>query len=216
VAVALEGSRRQVDGRAIALLGLAVLLSGCHKVWRADTVQPPPLLGAGLEARTSLPAVISVGDMTLPRRMRLDNTAYFVVVSKDRLRVHVVLRQRAEDLSDPRRWRVTLIDSLGRRYAPSGFDRRDVKPVTLVFNQLSLEEQRYYQAWSDAARSGVTFFQGDGDFTFYRADLYRRDVRWMMLVLERPGYEYRYVWSFHADPAAGRPGTAVASLPADL
>ncbi len=31
---------------------------------------------------------------------------------------------------------------------------------------------------------------------FYRRDLLRKDLRWLMLVMRRPGYEYRYVWSF--------------------
>lgn len=215
--MALRGSRRTQSWVVLVALGALATLGGCHQVWRADTLQPPPLLGAGLEARTSLPATISVGDMRLPHKLRLANTAYFVVVSKDRLRVHLVLRQKAEDLSDPRRWRVTLIDSLGRRFQPSAFDRRHVKPITMVLNQLSLEEQRYYQRWSDAARSGISFYQGDGDFTFYRTGLFRKDVEWMMLILERPGYEYRYVWTFAPDPGGAGGGTRIAtSMPDDL
>jgi hypothetical protein len=63
--------------------------------------------------------------------------------------------------------------------------------------------------------NGVTFFRGLGDYTFYRPDLYRRDLRWMMLVLARPGYEYRYVWIFADDPEAGVPRVA-AARPTDL
>jgi hypothetical protein len=202
-------------------LALSVLsgLSGCHKVWRAERVQPPPLLGVGLEARTSLPATITVGDMELPRHMRLENSANFVVVSKDRLRVHVVLRARGEDLSDPRRWRVTLIDSLGRRFAPAGFDRREVSPVTIMFERAyvrSGERLPVEAQLNMLPLNGVTFFRGLGDYTFHRADIYRKDLRWMMLVLARPGYEYRYVWIFARAPDEAPAPRVVAARPAEL
>ena len=41
-----------------------------------------------------------------------------------------------------------------------------------------------------------TVYSGDGDYVFYRRNLVRKDMRWLMLVMERPGYEYRYVWRF--------------------
>lgn len=168
--------------------------AGCHKVWNASAVQPPPLLGASLEARTSLPATITVGDMEFPRWVRLDNRAYFVVVSRDRLRVHVSLRHKAEELSDPRRWRVTIVDSLGRRFQPEGIDRRDVRPITSMYQPGHASSVNYLPLFS------VTFYRGEGDYTFHRAGLFRRDVRWMMLILARPGYEYHYRWDFVPDP----------------
>jgi hypothetical protein len=192
-----------------ALIALAALASGCQKVWSARAVQPPPLLGVSLEARTSLPATFTTHDMELPSWINLDNSAYFVVVSKDRLRVHVSLRHKAADLTDPRRWRVTMVDSLGRRLTPQGVDRRALRPITSMY-------QRGHDGASDLPLYAVTFWHGDGDYTFYRTGLYRRDVRWIMLIMARPGYEYRYLWTFVDDPAADdRPAEVTARhLPA--
>ena len=85
---------------------------------------PPITFGANLDARTSLPAVIELHDMELPRSFALMNSVYFVAVSKDRLRFHVTLHHKWEDMSDPTRWRVWIEDDRGQVYHPAAVDRR--------------------------------------------------------------------------------------------
>jgi hypothetical protein len=173
------------------LVGWAVLavqlgpLTACNKAWRADTMTPPITFGAALETRTSLPAIIEVGDMELPHSMRLLNSVYFVAVSKDRLRFHVTLHHKWEDMSDPTRWQVWIEDDSGHTYRPAACDRSVVKPVT-----------RMYDAYRMQPFLSFTVYKGDGDYVFYRHNLVRKNMRWLTLVMKRPGYEYRYRWSF--------------------
>lgn len=180
--------------RGIAPIAVLVAAaSGCNKSWRVETTQPRLTLGANLDARTSLPGVIHLGDMELPRSMHLPNSAYFVAVSRDRLRFHVTLRHKWEEIADPSSWRVWIEDDLGHRYAPEDVDRRGLRPVTTVYDQGRRGSNLYPLVT-------FTVYQGDGDYVFYRHDLLRRNMRWLMLVMVRPGYKYRYVWSF-ADPS---------------
>jgi len=173
------------------LVGWAVLavqlgpLAACNKAWRADTTTPPITFGAALETRTSLPAIIEIGDMELPHSMRLLNSVYFVAVSKDRLRFHVTLNHKWEDMSDPTRWRVWIEDDSGHAYRAAACDRSVVKPVT-----------RMYDAYRMQPFLSFTVYKGDGDYVFYRHNLVRKNMRWLTLVMKRPGYEYRYRWSF--------------------
>jgi hypothetical protein len=177
-----------VSSRLVGVAFLAVQLgpvAACNKAWRADTVTPPITFGATLETRTSLPAIIEIGDMELPETMRLQNSVYFVAVSKDRLRFHVTLNHKWEDMSDPTRWRVWIEDDRGHVYQASACDRRVVKPVT-----------RMYDPYRMQPFVSFTVYKGDGDYVFYRRNLVRKNMRWLTLVMKRPGYEYRYRWSF--------------------
>jgi len=151
---------------------------------------PPITFGANLDARSSLPAVIELHDMELPRSIPLMNSVYFVAVSRDRLRFHVTLHHKWEDMSDPTRWRVWIEDDRGHVYQPAACDRRVVKPVTTM-----------YDPYRTQPFLSFTVYKGDGDYVFYRHDLVRKNMRWLTLVMKRPGYEYRYRWSF-VEPAA--------------
>jgi hypothetical protein len=174
-----------------AAVVLAVLAAAaCHRSWRVQTAQPPLALGSTLDARTSLKATIVLGDMELPSLMRLSNSAYFVAVSRDRLRFHVTLLHKWEEIADPTGWTVWIEDDTGRRYLPENVDPPRLRPITRVYDpgwRHSVNTQPLYS---------VTFFRGDGDYVFYRRDLLRKNMRWLMLVMTRSGYEYRYVWSF--------------------
>ena len=157
---------------------------------------PPITFGANLDARSSLPAVIELHDMELPRSIPLMNSVYFVAVSKDRLRFHVTLHHKWEDMSDPTRWRVWIEDDRGRVFHPAAVDRRVIRPVT-----------RMYDAYHSSPLLSFTVYKGDGDYVFYRHNLVRKDMRSLTLVMQRPGYEYRYRWSFveEVEPAAAPP-----------
>lgn len=177
-----------MSSRLVGWALLAVQLGpalACNRAWSADTLTPPITLGTTLDARTSLPAVIEMHDMELPRTMALLNSVYFVAVSKDRLRFHVTLHHKWEDMSDPTRWRVWIEDDRGHVYHPAACDRRVIRPVT-----------RMYDAYVSQPFLSFTVYKGDGDYVFHRRDLVRKDMRWLTLVMKRPGYEYRYRWSF--------------------
>lgn len=193
-----------MSSRLVGCAFLAVQLgpvAACNKTWKADTTTPPITFGATLDARSSLPAVIALGDMELPRNMALLNSVYFVAVSKDRLRFHVTLHHKWEDMSDPTRWRVWIEDDRGRVYQPAACDRRVVRPVT-----------KMYDAYRMQPFLSFTVYKGDGDYVFYRHNLVRKDMRWLTLVMKRPGYEYRYRWSFVDGAPADE--TAAAARPA--
>lgn len=162
--------------------------AGCNKAWHAETMTPPIHFGTTLEARTSFPAVIATRDMELPRWVELPNSVYFVAVSRDRLRFHVTLHHKWEDMTDPRRWRVWIEDDTGRHDDPVGVDRRTVRSVSRNY-------ERPRGQWS-AQVYQVNMYKGDGDYVFHRHNLVRRDMRYLVLVMQRPGYEYRYRWSF--------------------
>lgn len=189
------------------LLVIAAALTGCFQsTWETTVVQPKLALGNDVQ-RTSYPLVIKMSDMDLPRfckklqmsptvrltvscwDMDLLNTAYFVLVSRDRMRFHVTLHHKWETMSDPTRWQVWIEDERGRRYYPEGIDRRNLRPVTQMYSTIDDPDNR-------TPLLAITVWRGDGDYVFYRRNLFRREMTRMTLVMKRPGYTYRYVWSF--------------------
>jgi hypothetical protein len=184
VYVSISGAR-WTGGTLIAPVLMIGAEAACDRSWRADTLTPPITLGATLDARTSLPAVILVRDMEMPQSLWLPETAYFVAVSRDRLRFHVTLHHKWEEMSDPQSWQVWIEADRGRHFAPTACDRHTTSPVTRMYDRAALDPL-----------VAVTVYRGQGDYVFYRHDLLRRDLRWLMLVMRRPGYEYRYRWSF--------------------
>jgi hypothetical protein len=155
------------------LVTLAIVaLVGCKSHWTAKVEQPPLLLTSDRVARTSLPLAILVKDMELPRRIKLANTAQYVVVSRDRLRFHVMLHHKWDDLATINGWGVWLEDQNGDVYAPEHVDQRRVRALP------------YFRK---------PVYRGVADLTFYQRDLFATSNK-LTLVLKRPGYEYRYTW----------------------
>jgi hypothetical protein len=179
---------------SFAALVAASAAAGCQRSWSTQTTQPPLTLGSTLDARTSLPATILMGDMDVPRSLRLANSVYFVAVSRDRLRFHVTLLHKWEEIADPSGWQVWIEDDSGRRYKPEDVDRRVLRPVTQVY------DRGFRGSVNTAPLYSVTVYRGDGDYVFYRRDLLRKNMRWLRLVMTRPGYEYSYVWEFFDPP----------------
>ena len=156
----------------VARIALAILcLAACRSNWTATVHQPALVLGANTESRTSLPATIAVRDMELPRVLRLVNSAYYVVVSRDRLRFHLMLHNKWDDWCDVRNWGVWLEDGGGNVYAPERVDQH-VRALP-------------------SGRKPV--YRGTASITFYERDIFDHAAK-LTLVLKRPGYEYRYVW----------------------
>ena len=158
-------------------LGLAIACSAaCRTHWTVETTQPALQLYADKAARTSWPLTIVRRDMEL-RYARLANTAYYVIVSRDRLRFHLTLRHKWESMSDIRTWEAWVEDDTGARYLLEEIDQHI---ELLGFGRVSI-------------------YRGVADFTIYGRDLFASSQR-VTLVLRRPGYEYRYVWHTQADP----------------
>jgi hypothetical protein len=139
----------------------------------------------------------------LVRWARLANTAYYVVLSRDRLRFHLTLRHTWEEMSDLRTWDAWVEDEHGVHHEPEDIDEK----LALV------------------GPSRAAIYRGTIAFTIYARDLLAAGHR-ITLVMRRPHYEYRYVWNSEADPGeargeplpardepqAGQPGAAPAML----
>jgi hypothetical protein len=120
------------------------------------------------------------------------------------MRFHVTLHHKWETMSDPGRWKVWIEDERGRRFYPEAVDRRHVRPVTQMWSTVD-------DPYNRTPLLAITVWRGDGDYVFFSHDLFRRDMSKLTLVLRRPGYTYRYVWSF-VDAEGVRPPTAQARL----
>ena len=184
--------------------------AGCNTTWASNAVQPQLTLGHGDIARTSLTNEILMRDMELSRRVFLANSAYFVVVSKDRLRFHVRLVHKWKSIADPARWRVWLEDEHGNKFYPEAIDSRYITRATRVeimahdyytvaFKVGGLEKQNSFPLLSTGNRD-LPVWRGDGDYTFYKRDIYKATGKKLTLVMSRLGYTFRYSWKFVADP----------------
>jgi hypothetical protein len=111
------------------------------------------------------------------RWVRLANTAYYVVVSRDRLRFHLTLRHTWEAMSDLRTWDAWVEDEHGVHHDLEQVDQQ----LTLI------------------GSGAVVVYRGIAAFTVYSRNLLAAGHR-ITLVLRRPFYEYRYVWKSEDDP----------------
>lgn len=219
---------RMLASVRLALIALFVgsLGAGCNTTWRSKSVQPTLTLGHGDMARTSLTNEILVRDMELSRRVFLANSAYFVAVSKDRLRFHVRLVHKWKSIADPARWRVWIEDDHGNKFYPEGIDGRYLTRATefeivphnyyvIAFKIGGLSRTNSNPIWRlsevgcprdvivcqvQRLPPEVTVWRGDGDYTFYRRDIFAATSRQLTLVMSRFGYTYRYSWKFVPDP----------------
>ncbi|HEV7554121.1 MAG TPA: hypothetical protein VGO00_01635 [Kofleriaceae bacterium] len=156
-----------------------VFACGCTKHMSAHVTQPPLLMSAGLVARTSLPLEIVMRDMEYgPVRTR--NSAYFVVVSRDRLRFHIALQHKWDDVADLRTWNAYVVDGRGRRLEVDSVSAR-VRPIDRFFVRGALYRTRQ------------PIYDGAGTLSVYEHDLIDADGS-ITLVLSRPGFEYRFHW----------------------
>jgi hypothetical protein len=155
------------------------LASGCTNHLSAQTRQPPLLLGAGVEARTSMPLRIVVRDMETGR-YAIVNSAYYVVVSRDRLRFHVTLHHKWDALADLKQWSAYVEDANGKRHYPE-----DITAHVNRVSTLSINGATY--------RMNVLMYRGTADLSIYDRDLFAAGNE-LTLVLSRPEIEYRYHW----------------------
>src|SRR5262245_58300677 len=67
---------------------------------------------------------IRVKDMDIPRQFQMYQSAWFSVVSRDRLRFHVVLVHKWEEFADVSGWEARLEDDRGRVFSPQQMEKR--------------------------------------------------------------------------------------------
>jgi hypothetical protein len=199
VAVCLAGSLGLFMGAACSTSALT-----------AHTMQPNPLTMPSNEVlRESKHLHIAVKDMDIPRAFRMYQSAWFQVVSRDRLRFHVVLVHKWEEMTDVRGWNAHLEDDSGHVYYPEAREKRTDKHTGQVWDYERRSAE--YNLFGDVIGTRndgykqrvpldkVDLFKGSGDVVFHAPDLFHEHVKRLTLVLERGGVAYRFTWDLY-DP----------------
>jgi hypothetical protein len=191
-------------------LGLYLLLACSTASLSARTLQPNPLAMPSNEVlRESKHLHIPVKDMDIPRAFRMYQSAWFSVVSRDRLRFHIVLVHKWEEFTDVRGWNAHLEDDAGHVYYPEAREIRTNQHTGQVWDQERRTAE--YNIFGDVIGTRndgykqrvplekVDLFKGSGDVVFHAPDLFRENVKQLTLVLEREGLAYRFTWDLY-DP----------------
>jgi len=211
--------RRRVLWWVAAIL---VAAAGCSPTFRGRAVQPNPTAAPTEVLRTSTAIDIVTGDMELnvPRppapgmpasiihydRYKLHNRAWFTMVSRDRLRFHVQIEHKWKEYADLGTWRAYLEDDQGHRYQPEGLDRATTKLLVTMWDVETRSVQRNQfgdimaindDGWKRRQPLGsLAVFRGRGDFVFYKRDILGPKIKWLRLVVTRPGESFEFTWDF--------------------
>jgi hypothetical protein len=156
--------------------------------------------------------------MELPQTFKLRQSAYFNVVSKERLRFRVMLVHKWKEIADVTTWKVSLEDDQGRRYYPESkeisyddhmtrmWDREERSAIRTQFGDLSgpamlpngemvnakVNDDGYKRR---TTLQSIDVFQGAGDFVFHAKGLFHRGIKQLTLTMERDGLAYRFTWN---------------------
>lgn len=216
-----------LEFRRVIVIGVALIAAGSggcfKKTLRATTTQPNPLIAFPNKAtHRSEKLYIDVKDMDLPRTFKLRQSAYFNVVSKERLRFRVMLVHKWKEIADITTWKTRLEDDKGHVYFPEAKEFAYDDHVTrmwdheirsVVYNQFG----DITQVRNDGHRrrvplESVDVFQGAGDYVFHAKDLFNRNVKRLTLTMERSGVEYKFTW--YLVDLGGDSDIAVEGIPA--
>lgn len=208
--------------RMCLVLAVGLAASACSRTFKTTVVQPNPLANPTETLRDSETAVIITGDMELDvpekpkpgQRVRLvhnehyplHNEASWTMVSRDRLRFHVQLEHKWQEYADLQSWDVYLVDDLGNRYIPESVEHARTKMlVTMWDREVRTAQRNMYgdivalneDGWKNRQTMGsLAVFRGNADFVFYKRDIFTRDLRWVKLVVHRPGTGFEFTWDF--------------------
>lgn len=214
----------------VALVVGAVGATGCTRTFRGSVVQPNPLAQPTETLRESETVTIVTGDMELNRpkeperaqrvsvlnheKYPLKNIASFTVVSRDRLRFHLQLEHKWQEWADPRSWDVYLIDDRGRKWIPESIEHARTRHIVQMWDQeiRSVRRNMYgdivainEDGWRRRVPLGsLSVFRGKADFVFYQRDIFDENVKWVKLVVRRPGVGFEFRWNFD-DSVPGEP-----------
>jgi hypothetical protein len=152
----------------------------------------------------------------------LFNTASFTMVSRDRLRFHVQVDHKWEEWADLNTWEVYLVDDSGRKWLPEGIEHARTKLITTMWdreqrrsicdsrgrdavgnclNTIGFDEDPGHSETMHQTLGSLSVFRGNADFVFYQRDLMSAKVRWLRLVVKRPGEAFEFTWRFEDEVA---------------
>ena len=135
--------------------GMLVLVAlggaGCTRTFRAEAVQPNPMITPAETLRSSEKITIVTGDMELEapdapdpkervtvahnHHYPLINQASFTIVSRDRLRFHVQIDHKWEEWADLSTWDVHLEDGEGHTWLPEAIEHARTKLMTTMWDR---------------------------------------------------------------------------------
>jgi hypothetical protein len=191
------------------------------------TTQPNPLVAFPNQAtHRSQKLHIDVRDMELPSTFKLRQSAYFNVVSKERLRFRVMLVHKWKEVADITTWKVKLVDDRGRVYYPEAKERSYDDHVTKMWDweQRSAIRNQFgdiVEVNDDGYKrrvplASIDVFQGAGDYVFHAKGLFHRGLRRLTLHMERSGVEYQFTWNLvdlgGDAEVAGQPSQALSTV----
>jgi hypothetical protein len=208
--------------RACLLLIAGLGAAACSRTFETTVVQPNPLISPSETLRDSEKAVIITGDMDLEmpeqpgpsKRVALlrnhlyplHNEASWTMVSRDRLRFHVQLEHKWEEWADVGSWEVYLVDDGGHRYQPESIEHARTKMLVQMWDrEIRTARRNMYgdivalneDGWKNRQTLGsLAVFRGNADFVFYKRNIFTRDLRWVRLVVRRPGTAFEFQWNF--------------------
>lgn len=199
----------------LLLVGAVGALGGCGRTLKTSAYQANPLTYPADTLRESRRLHIDTKDIELPSQFRLRQSAYFAVVSRDRLRFHVTVVHKWEEMADIRGWNVWLEDDRGRVFQPSAKEKRSNKHLADFWER----EMRSatYNAFGDVVKvandgwrrrlpfEAVDVFRGQGDYVFFAPGLFDARVKQLTLHMERNGITYVFAWNFVQAPEGQNP-----------
>lgn len=194
---------------AIALIvGLAA--PGCGRTWRGETAQPGLALDGDQFNRTSRVTEIVVRDKDLGNATFLVNSAFFVAVTKDRLRFHIRLVHKWRDYVEPGGWTFYLEDDAGNRYEPETVERGRIWRAATA--DVAWDDARHRYVYRiGALAAGLLrvpllsqhrlepIWLANSDVSFYQRNIFATKRGKLTLVMKRRTKTYRYEWRF-VDP----------------
>jgi len=153
----------------------------------------------------------------------LFNQASFTMVSRDRLRFHVQIDHKWEEYADLKTWDVELTDDQGHHYSPEAVEHVRKRLMTTMWDReqrSQICDRSGYNAGGDCFHAigyaddgwkrrqtlgNLSVFRGNGDFVFYKRDLFTPNLRWMKLTVTRSGQAFEFLWRFQDDVASTDP-----------
>jgi hypothetical protein len=212
-------------GRALVVIAL---VTGCMRTFQGVAVQPNPLVDPNETLRDSETITIVRGDMELQmpedaapaqrasvlhnNKYPLFNAAQFTLVSRDRIRFHVLIDHKWEEWADLGSWQVYLTDDKGRVWHPEAMEHAKTKLITRMWDrELQTARRNQYgdivslndDGWKRRQTLGsLSVFRGRADFVFYERDLFTVNVRSLKLVVKRSGEAFEFTWRFQDSVAA--------------
>jgi hypothetical protein len=170
----------------LAVLGLIFI--ACTTLTKEATLLQTNPLENKVPPYRSLPVVITIKDHEISNRFKLLQSAYFVILSRDKIKVRVLLSHKWREMVNLREWEAELTTSAGT-----------YKPSTLEVDSPKL----YVKLWEELAFRnmiplvGVDAFIGVGELYFSGKGLIGNSTEFVACTIShRSGIKYTFRWEF--------------------